>query len=219
MMTRNLGTIGGVFGLKERGEEDAWINRTEQEELAHLKSVEHVAGAIDQAHVVHDAHQVEKHLAKKELNSLLDEARHLAPQHVKDALIKWKVSTREKIDFGKKHAQALGEEQYLADAYDYSVESVPVTPFSGPAKYEYDPDITGRKIDKRSKEYRLMKQRISDNVQKEGSKNVGTRVMPPGAAAAATEAVVARSATKLKGASKSTASTQSSSSKESEDEH
>ena len=171
MTTRGLGTIGGVFGQKEKAEEDAWFKRLEQEDLRRQASVRKVAGAVEKpeeswneaAHVVHNAHQVEKHLAKKELNSLLENARHIAPQHVKDALIKWKMEKRERINFSKMHEQALGEEQDLEKAYDYTLESIPVTPSSGPAKYEYEPDINVRKIDKRSKEYRMMKQRIIEN--------------------------------------------------------
>jgi len=196
MFTRQLGTIGGVFGLKERGEEDAWINQLEQEDRIHQETVRNVAGAVGQD----PTHQAAKHLAKTELNSILDEARHLAPQHVKTALINWKMINREKIDFDKKHVQALGEEQDIADAYDYSVETVPVTPFSDSVKYEYD--RAGPKIDKRSKEYRNLKRRIFDNMEKD---KVGMGVLKVAAAQ------VVGPALKPKGASKSaTAATQGS---------
>ena len=163
---RAEGTVGmGIFGRKEKAEEDAWIRRLEADQLHRIQKTRNVAGdaGMNKEHAEVAARtkaNAAVNTAIMELDKILQMTRHIAPDHVKAQLINWRLGNEHQtlnIAPPPNLPYELGEVQ----GYDYNIEKIPITPTSGPGRYEYDSTLHP-KVDKRTKEYKTLKKRIEE---------------------------------------------------------
>ena len=167
MTLRNLGSVGGIFEEKEHADESIWIKRHEKEELERQRLVQSLSGTgrpltLKKPSRVHKAESI----ANSELQAILRETRHIAPEHVQQAIIQWKIGS-EKIKFSENNQDVPEANDNL---YDNEVCSISSSPSQKKAtlkvneQYEYD--ASNSKVDKRRKDYKQAKKKIVENVAK-----------------------------------------------------